>query len=156
MAYTLWTFLTLPDGTVERYPQKRHQKFFDGELPLGPNSGREAKFVEVALETQKGHPRRMMQAWFTRYELDAEGFLTQDHKDRMMHDAVNVLGGSLAGALDEDVVSLVPRIARRRHQQEHSWHPIRTELELIVASINENAAKKLVATDGAKLLPLSS
>ena len=154
MAYTLWTFLALPNGTVERYPQTRHQKFFDCELPLGREVGREAKFVELALETQKRHPLRMLRAWFTRYELNAEGFMTKEHKERMMHDAITAVDFGLADTREKDVVSLEPLIARRRNQQEHSWQTDRTELEQIVATINENAAKELVATDGARLLPL--
>lgn len=154
MAYTLWTFLVMPNGSIERYPQNRHQKFFDGEFPLGREVGGEAKFVELALETRKGHPLRMLQAWFTRYELNAGGFITEEHKNRMMHDAVYAVDFGVAGTREKDVVSLEPLIARRRNQQEHSWQPDRSELEQIVATVNENAAKELVTTDGAGIVPL--
>jgi len=64
MANTLWSFVALADGTVERYPQTRHRKFFDGELPIGVEVGEAARFVEIALETRKGHRLRMLRVWF--------------------------------------------------------------------------------------------
>jgi hypothetical protein len=154
MPYTLWTFLALPDGTVERYPQTRHQKFFDGESPIEADVRDAARFIEMALETRKGHPLRMLRAWFTRYELNPEGYLSPAHKMRMMHDAVsgmNILEGS---SPDPDVVSLEPLIAQRRNEREHAWQPDKSELEAIVAAINDNAAKDLVRTDGVKLIAL--
>lgn len=69
-----------------------------------------------------------------------------------MHDAVSGFDAIGPDNRDQDIVSLEPLIARRRNQREHSWQADRSELEKIVATINDNAAKELVKTDGVRLI----
>jgi hypothetical protein len=151
MPHTIWTFLCLPDGTVERYPWKRYDQFYDGKSPLDRDVGAEALFVELALQTQSGHPLRMVRAWFPRYEVGPSGYVSRDHQQRRAHDAVNVIS---LGSGDEKVVPLAPRIAQARLTLEHSWQPSASQLDAIATVINHAAAKDLVRSDGRKLVPL--
>lgn len=150
MAYTTWTFLCYPDGPVERYPWKKYDRFFDGRAPLDRAVGDEALFVELAVETQGGHPLRMIRVWFPRYELGPDAFVSPDHQGRRMRDAVESIS---LGSPEEKVVPLAPRIARSRLTQEHSWQPNARDLTSIAAAINHAAAKQLVRTDGQRLMP---
>jgi hypothetical protein len=150
MAYTVWTFLCLPDGWVERYPWNKYDQFLEGKAPLDRDVGHAARFVELGLETQGGHPLRMVHASFSRYELRANGFVSAAHQDRRLRDAVESLD---PGPAEEKVVPLAPRIARSRLAQEHGWQPGVQELAAIVAAINHAAAKELVRTDGQRLVP---
>jgi hypothetical protein len=154
MAVTMWTFLMLPDGTVDRYPFRRYERWFRRDCALGVAAGDDAKFVEVAIETRSGHPLRMIRVWFTRYELDSDGFVSVEHKERRMRDAANTIAVGLDTDPDSDVVSLEPFIARQRYRLDHSWAPDMIQLQRIAEAINHHAAKELVITDGRTLSPL--
>jgi hypothetical protein len=150
MPYAVWTFLCCPDGLVERYPGKRYDRVFAGKEPVGRDVGDEAHFVELAIETRGGHPLRVIQVWYPRYEIGPEGFVSADHQKRRMYDAVQMID---VGPADEKIVPLEPRLARSRVAQEHSWQPTAAELQAIVAAINYAAAKELACTDGQRLMP---
>lgn len=102
-----------------------------GDASLRELSGTRQKILGVVLEMENGKPREIVHTEGSFFEFDEEGSIRRGLTEALR------LGMNIAHfpAGDSAVVSITPRLDKKKLREEHRWEPTAPELDRVAADI---------------------
>ncbi|KFL24957.1 hypothetical protein JP74_22035 [Devosia sp. 17-2-E-8] len=125
-------YFLFPEGDEPlKLSQRLVQGLVDGNDALPQFAGTRQKILHVVLDTENGDPTNIVRYEASVWAFDKDGTIVESLRESF----AEIMSFAFPASPPGNVVSLNPKIKKRRHEERHRWNPTDDELGRAAADI---------------------
>ena len=122
------------DG-IRRFPVARFHRVFAGEEPVPEFSGRQIRFVEAAIETEKRKPVSLLRLIYPLVLFNDSGIINKEAQEQETQASVGLLASSWESRAEGNLLRSGGRFEKRQFEARFRWRASPELEQLIVKQI---------------------
>lgn len=122
------------DG-IYRFPASRFRRVFAGEEPVSEFSGRQIRFVEAAIETEKRKPVSVLRLIYPLVLFNESGIINEEAQEQEKRASLSLATSSWESRADGNLLRSGGRFEKKQFESRFRWSPSPELEQLIVKRI---------------------